>query len=108
MDLPIADFIEQAVSRQVNGLIGSADTNMNTIVKMALMHELRPIGEERVTTVLQTMTQNNRLEAAWYDREMGMTLDASGNIVSANGKEGEDATSPTDSGGELSESRPGE
>jgi ribosomal protein L12E/L44/L45/RPP1/RPP2 len=79
MDLPIVDPIEQAITRQVNHLVGEQDTNLNTILKMSMLR----VTEDRVKTLLSTLSSNNLTEAAWYQRELGMTLDPSGNVIEA-------------------------
>ena len=33
MNLPITDFVEQSITKQVNAMVGNNDMNLNTIIK---------------------------------------------------------------------------
>lgn len=77
MEFPVADIVESAVSNQVNSLIGTNDTNLNTIVKMALLHP----SEEKMKAVVGQMLANNKMEKYWIDKEYGLTYDIAGNLI---------------------------
>ena len=68
MEFPVADIVETAVSSQVNSLIGTNDTNLNTIVKMSLLNTCQ-------------MLANNSMEKYWIDKEYGLTYDLAGNLI---------------------------
>ena len=81
MDFPVSNLVEQAVSTQVNSLIGTNDVNLNTIMKMSLLN----IDESKVNSVLSQMKANNDTEKYWIDREYGLTYDVGGNLVPVHG-----------------------
>ena len=106
MEFPVCDIIEQSVTKQVNAMVGNSDINLNTIVKMATLNEMRPLGDEKVREVIQSIHSNNKLESFWYDKELVLTLDSSGNIVSKDSIVDE---APQDHpGSQLPEPRPGQ
>jgi len=77
MDFPVADIVEQAVSSSVNSLIGTNDTNLNTIVKMSLLNT----NSDKISSVINQMLANNRVERYWIDKEYGLTYDIAGNLI---------------------------
>jgi phosphoribosylformylglycinamidine (FGAM) synthase PurS component len=77
MEFAVADIVESAVSNQVNSLVGTNDTNLNTIVKMTL---LQP-SEEKMKAVVSQMLANNKIEKYWIDKEYGLTYDLAGNLI---------------------------
>ena len=105
MEFPVSDIIEQSVTKQVNAMVGNSDINLNTIVKMATLNEMRPLGDEKVRDVLQSINLNNKLESFWYEKELVLTLDSSGNIVS---KDNINEALQDNSGSQLPEPRPGQ
>ena len=77
MEFHVADIVETAVSSQVNSLIGTNDTNLNTIMKMSLLNT----GKDKVKSVVSQMLANNSLEKYWIDKEYGLTYDLAGNLI---------------------------
>ena len=77
MEFHVADIVETAVSSQVNSLIGTNDTNLNTIMKMTL---LQP-SYEKMKAVVNQMLANNKMEKYWIDKEYGLTYDLAGNLI---------------------------
>jgi len=111
MDFPVADILDQAVSKSVNSLVGNNDVNLNTLLKMATLNEMNPLEPEKVDSVITAIKRSNMMEHYWYEKEMSMTLDAGGNLVpiidavqniSTNGIV--DVSSQGDIQGQLSES----
>jgi uncharacterized protein YacL (UPF0231 family) len=84
MDFPVADVVEQAVSSQVNALVGNSDVNLNTILKMSLLNEIKPLGEDKINAVLQQMKSNNAYEKHLIEQDYLLTMDTKGNLIYAN------------------------
>jgi len=84
MDYQVANPIEQAVTNQVNALVGNNDVNLNTIVKMSLMDEILPVDEATKFDILERMRANNAMERFFVEKEYSLTYDLSGNIVPIN------------------------
>ena len=59
MNLPITDFVEQAVTKQINAMVGNNDMNLNTIIKMSLLNEINPLDETKITDVLISIFNSN-------------------------------------------------
>ena len=81
MDFPVTDILDQAVSKSVNSLVGNNDVNLNTLLKMATLNEMNPIEPGKVESVITAIKRSNDMERYWYEKEMTMTLDISGNLV---------------------------
>ncbi len=79
---PVLDYIEQTIARETVSLMGSNDINLNTIVKMSLMNEIKPMDETKVKQILDQISSTNVAEKYWIEREYKMTMDAGGNLVS--------------------------
>jgi hypothetical protein len=84
MDFPICSPIEQSVQNQVNSLVGNNDINLNTIVKMSLMDEIKPIDEEIKQDIINKMKSNNAMEQYFVEKEYMLTYDICGNIILLN------------------------
>ena len=80
MEFPVADLVEQAVSNQVNAMIGTNNVNMNTIVKMSLLD----VSEDTIKSVVNKMLANNKMEKEWIDKEYALTYDIAGNLIPVN------------------------
>ena len=78
MNLPVESLLEQAVNRQVNGLVGDKDMNLNTIVKMSLLPEIE-VNEYQ--SILAKIKANNTLEQYYIEKEYDLTYDCAGNLV---------------------------
>ena len=78
MNLPVESLLEQAVNRQVNGLVGDKDTNLNTIVKMSLLPE---IEANEYQSILAKIKSNNVVEQYYIEKEYDLTYDCAGNLV---------------------------
>jgi hypothetical protein len=81
MEFPVCGVIEQAVNNQVNALIGNKDINLNTIVKMAKLNEMKPIPQEEMNSILEKIAMNNMLEKYYIDKEYELTYDRDGNLI---------------------------
>ena len=84
MSYPVQDALEQAVSRQVNALVGTSDVNLNTVVKMALMEERSQLNAKEMQEVLARISFNNQVEKYYIEKEYELTYDCGGNIVPVN------------------------
>jgi hypothetical protein len=93
-NFPVVSIVEQSVNNQVNALVGNKDTNLNTIVKMSLINEIKPIDDYKIQSVLYEIVSNNELEKELIEREYALTIDCCGNLIYVNGiyegKEGEE------------------
>ena len=87
MNLPVSDIIEQSISNKVNGMVGNNDINLNTIVKMSLLNEIKPLDTTKIITVLESIYDTNKIEAYFNNNEYELTIDSSGNIIYVNDEE---------------------
>ena len=108
---PISNVIEQTIQNQVNALVGNNDVNLNTIVKMSLMHEMSQekglslIEEDEIKKVLNQIVSNNQVESYFISNEYELTYDMFGNLIpvhNINGEKVEEIT--TDPSSVVSES----
>jgi hypothetical protein len=110
MNLPVESFVEQAVNRQVNSLVGDKDINLNTIVKMSLLPEF---DANEYQSILAKIKTNNQMEQYYIEKEYDLTYDCGGNLVPVsndkipvkciNGETTESQEKPTiDTGGIIS------
>jgi hypothetical protein len=83
-NFPITNIVEQAVGNQVNSLVGTKDTNLNTIVKMTLMNEIKPLQDNVVNDIINNIKSNNEVEKYFIEMEYGLTYDLSGNSIPVN------------------------
>ena len=87
---PISNVIEQTIQNQVNALVGNNDVNLNTIVKMSLMHEMSQekglslIEEDEIKKVLNQIVSNNQVESYFISNEYELTYDMYGNLIPVN------------------------
>ena len=84
MDLPVQSIVEQAIKSQTNALVGNNDINLNTIVKMSLMSEMKQLDEESIKEVLIKIYDVNKAEHYWIHKEYELTYDSSGDIIPCN------------------------
>ena len=91
MNFPVESIVDQAVKNQTNALVGTKDTNLNTIVKMSLMSEM---SLENIKEVLIKIYDTNKAEDYWVRKEYELTLDLGGNIVSVPYTNGETQKDP--------------
>ena len=99
-NLPVTDVIEQSIANNVNALVGNRDVNLNTIVKIAMMNEIKPLDATKVDNVLNSIYQNNQLEQFFINKEYQLTMDNSGNLIYIDEEENQDNT-----GSKLPESK---
>ena len=78
MNLPVESIVEQAVTRQVNSLVGDKDMNLNTIVKMSLLPE---INANEYQSILAKIKTNNVMEQYYIEKEYDLTYDCAGNLI---------------------------
>lgn len=78
---PVRDYIEQTIASQTVALMGNNDINLNTIVKMSLISEIKPMDEAKVKQILDQISSTNKAEKYWIEREYMMTMDSGGNVV---------------------------
>ena len=81
MELPVVDAVEQAISKSVNSLVGNNDVNLNTIVKMAMLNDYKALESAKIDSVISAIRRSNEMEQCCYEKEMGMTYDNSGNLI---------------------------
>ena len=62
MNLPVTDIIEQSISNKVNGMVGNNDINLNTIVKMSLLNDIKPLDTTKMITILESIYDTNKME----------------------------------------------
>ena len=105
MNLPVESLVEQAVNRQVNGLVGDKDTKLNTIVKMSLLPEY---DANEYQSILAKIKSNNHMEQYYIEKEYDLTYDCAGNLIPVKCINGETTKSQekptTDTGSILSKS----
>ena len=65
-------------------MVGNNDINLNTIVKMSLLNEIKPLDTTNMLTVLESIYDTNKIEAYFNNNEYELTLDSSGCVVYIN------------------------
>jgi len=84
-NFPVVSIVEQSVNNQVNALVGNKDINLNTIVKIAKINEIKPIDNDKILNVLEEIAVNNELEKQLIEKEYELTIDCCGNLIYVNG-----------------------
>jgi hypothetical protein len=100
MELSVVDPEEKVLNDQVNKLIGD-DTNLATIVKMALKPDC--VDEETKNKILYQIRVANEKEAKNYAEQFKFTMDTAGNIVEVNSIDERLTEIKADTGSELPE-----
>lgn len=81
MELSVVDPEEKVINDQVNKMIGN-DTNLATIVKMALKPDC--VDDETRDKILYNIRLANEKEAKNYAEQFKFTMDNAGNIIEVN------------------------
>jgi hypothetical protein len=81
MELSVVDPDEKVLNDRVDKMIG-ADTNMATIVKMALKPDC--VDDETKNKLLYSIRLANEKEAKNYEEQFKFTMDCAGNIIDVN------------------------
>jgi hypothetical protein len=100
MELSVSDPEEKMLNANVNKLIGD-DTNLATIVKMALKPDC--VDDETKDKLLYTIRVANEKEAKYYQEQFKLTMDFAGNIVEVNNIDERLTEIKADTGSELPE-----
>ena len=104
MELSVVDPNEKVLNDRVDKMIG-ADTNLATIVKMALKPDC--VDDETKNKLLYSIRLANEKEAKNYEEQFKFTMDMAGNIIEVNNIDGGNIQIETDTRGELLESKGG-
>jgi uncharacterized protein YlxP (DUF503 family) len=81
---PVISPIEQAINKSVNALVGNNDVNFNTIVKMAMLNEIKHIDSSEMQSIIANIAANNEYEKYCIEQEYQLTIDCAGNIIPIN------------------------
>lgn len=81
MELSVVDPEEKMLNDRVDKLIG-ADTNLATIVKMALKPDC--VDDATKDKLLYSIRVANEKEAKSYEEQFKYTMDCAGNIIDVN------------------------
>lgn len=100
MELSVVDPEEKALNDRVDKLIG-ADTNLATVVKMALKPDC--VDDETKQKLLYSIRLANEKEAKNYEEQFKFTMDCAGNIIPVNNIDGGNIQIETDSTSEYVE-----
>jgi len=100
MELTVVDPEEKVINNQINKMIGN-DTNLATIVKMALKPDC--VDEETKERILYSIRLANEKEAKNYAEQFKFTMDFGGNIIEVNSIDERNTKVETDIGSELPE-----
>jgi hypothetical protein len=101
MELSVVDPEEKVLNDQVDKLIG-ADTNLATIVKMALKPDC--VDDATKDKLLYSIKVANEKEAKNYQEQFKFTMDMAGNIIEVNSIDERFEQIETDSGSIVSQS----
>lgn len=104
MELSVVDPSEKVLNDQVDKMIG-ADTNLATIVKIALKPDC--VDDETKNKLLYSIRLANEKEAKNYEEQFKFTMDMAGNIIEVNNIDERFEQIETDTRGELLESKGG-
>jgi hypothetical protein len=81
MELSVVDPEEKLLNEQVDKMIG-ADTNLATIVKMALSPDC--VDDATKEEILYKIKLGNEKQAKLYKEQFKLTMDMAGNIIEVN------------------------
>lgn len=81
MELSVVDTEEKVLNERVDKMIGS-DTNLATIVKMALKPDC--VHELTKASIIEQIKLANQKEAKGYEEQFKFTMDCAGNIIEVN------------------------
>ena len=101
MELSVVDPEEKVLNDQVDKLIG-ADTNLATIVKMALKPDC--VDDATKDKLLYSIKIANEKEAKNYQEQFKFTMDMAGNIIEVNSIDERFEQIEADSGSIVSQS----
>jgi hypothetical protein len=101
MELSVVDPEEKVLNDQVDKLIG-ADTNLATIVKMALKPDC--VDDATKDKLLYSIKVANEKEAKNYQEQFKFTMDMAGNIIDVNSIDERFEQIEADSGSIVSQS----
>ena len=77
MELQVSSLVEERIAKSVDKLLGNADTNLNTIVKMTMLN----YSPETKKKICEQIKQDNIMQAYLIDKEFQLTIDKDGNIA---------------------------
>jgi hypothetical protein len=77
---PVDDIIEMAITKSVDKIVGTRDTNLNTIVKMDMLNSMRGVDSEKMQAVIKAIQDNNKVEEHYIHQEYQLSMDSSGNL----------------------------
>lgn len=100
MELSIVDPEEKVLNERVDKMIG-ADTNLATIVKMALKPDC--VDEATKAELIYKIRLANEKEAKGYEEQFKFTMDCAGNIIEVNSIDERIEQIEADSGSLVSE-----
>lgn len=101
MELSVVDPEEKVLNDRVDKLIG-ADTNLATIVKMALKPDC--VDDATKDKLLYSIKIANEKEAKNYEEQFKFTMDMAGNIIEVNNIDERFEQIEADSGSIVSQS----
>ena len=101
MELSVVDPSEKVLNDQVDKMIG-ADTNLATIVKIALKPDC--VDDETKNKLLYSIRLANEKEAKNYEEQFKFTMDMAGNIIEVNSIDERFEQIEADSGSIVSQS----
>jgi hypothetical protein len=104
MELSVVDPEEKMLNDRVDKMIG-ADTNLATIVKMALKPDC--VDDVTKEQLIYKIRLGNEKQAKLYEEQFKFTMDCAGNIIEVNNIDGGNIQIETNTGGELLESKGG-
>jgi len=100
MELSVVDPDEKVLNDRVDKMIG-ADTNLATIVKMALKPDC--VDDVTKEKLLYSIRLANEKEAKNYEEQFKFTIDCAGNIIDLNSIDERIVQIETDTGGKHDE-----
>jgi len=100
MELSVVDPEEKLLNEQVDKMIG-ADTNLATIVKMALKPDC--VDDATKEQLIYKIRLGNEKEAKLFEEQFKYTMDMAGNIIEVNSIDGGNIQIETDIRSELLE-----
>lgn len=101
MELSVVDAGEKVLNDRVDKMIGG-DTNLATIVKMALKPDC--IDEATKEKLIYSIKIANEKEAKGYEEQFKFTMDCAGNIIQVNGIDERIEQAEADTGSIVSQS----
>lgn len=83
-NFPVCSVLDKVISDKTNSLVGNNDVNLNTLVKVSLMDEMKVMDANKKENIINEILATNLLEHYFINKEYELTYDMNGNVIPVN------------------------